>query len=93
MRTIERTSRFRKDFKRESKGRYREILGTELITAIELLLRDEPLPVRFVDHALSGEWLGYRDCHLKPDLVFIYRKSDPALLELARLGSHSELGF
>ena len=42
------------------------------------------------DHALGGAWRGFRDCHVKPDLVLIYRKSADALA-LARLGSHSEL--
>jgi mRNA interferase YafQ len=93
MRTIDRASRFRKDFKRESKGQYRDALRTELMTVLDLLLRDEPLPTRFADHALTGKWLGYRDCHVKPDLVLIYRKSKPNILELARLGTHSELGF
>jgi mRNA interferase YafQ len=93
MRTIRTASRFRKDLKRESKGRYRDALKTDLELVLNLLLHDEPLPARFVDHALVGEWLGYRDCHIKPDLVLIYRNSKPDLLELARLGSHSELDF
>ncbi|WP_213805606.1 type II toxin-antitoxin system YafQ family toxin [Granulicella sp. dw_53] len=48
-------------------------------------------PDRFRDHALSATWQGFRDCHIRPDLILIYRKSDPDMLELARLGSHSEL--
>jgi mRNA interferase YafQ len=40
---------------------------------------------------LSGEWAGYRECHLKPGLLLIYRKPDAGSLRLARLGSHSEL--
>jgi mRNA interferase YafQ len=43
------------------------------------------------DHPLSGDWAGYRDCHLKPDLQLIYKKTDDNVLRLARLGSHSEL--
>ena len=46
---------------------------------------------RHRDHDLSGEWAGYRDCHVKPDLVLILRKADADILRLARLGSHSEL--
>jgi mRNA interferase YafQ len=45
------------------------------------------------DHALSGEWKDHRDCHLKPDLVLIYRLPDVETLELVRLGSHSELSL
>ena len=49
------------------------------------------LPASNSDHALSGDWAGYRECHLKPDLLLIYRKPNAEVLRLARLGSHSEL--
>ena len=55
------------------------------------LATDAPLEPRYRDHELTGEWAGYRDCHVKPDLVLIYRKPDATNLRLARLGSHSEL--
>jgi len=58
-----------------------------------LLLEDKPLPQRAVDHALTGEWKDHRDCHIRPDLILIYRKPDNVNLELVRLGSHSELGL
>ncbi|MDD2676921.1 MAG: type II toxin-antitoxin system YafQ family toxin [Methylacidiphilaceae bacterium] len=51
----------------------------------------QPLNARYHDHDLSGDWAGYRECHIKPDLLLIYRKSDSDTLRLARLGSHSEL--
>jgi len=54
---------------------------------------DTPLPPRFRDHPLSGTWEDFRDCHIRPDLVLVYRKPDDDTLELVRLGSHSELGF
>ena len=56
-----------------------------------MLQADQPLPERFRDHALSGEWKDYRDCHVFPDLVLIYRKPYDNSLELVRIGSHSEL--
>ncbi|MGH6988435.1 MAG: type II toxin-antitoxin system YafQ family toxin [Stellaceae bacterium] len=58
-----------------------------------MLAADLPLPRRYFDHALSGEWQDFRDCHIRPDLILIYRKPDEATLELVRLGSHGELGF
>jgi mRNA interferase YafQ len=64
-----------------------------LMEAVNLLAVDEVLPQRYVDHPLVGEWKDYRDCHIRPDLVLIYRKPDEATLELVRLGSHSELGI
>ena len=50
-----------------------------------------PLPLRYHDHSLTGDREGYRDCHIRFDLVLIYRRIGTDLLELSRLGSHSEL--
>ncbi len=58
-----------------------------------MLVADENLPQRCHDHVLEGEWKDHRDCHMRPDLVLIYRKPDDQTLELVRLGSHSELGL
>lgn len=91
MRTIERTTAFKRDYKRESKGRYRASLDADLVPVLTALASDKALEARYRDHDLSGAWAGYRDCHIKPDLVLIYRKSAANILRLARLGSHSEL--
>jgi mRNA interferase YafQ len=93
MRTIERTGQFKRDYKRESKGRHRATIDTDLLAVVALLVSDQPLDVRLCDHALSGEWKDFRDCHIRPDLVLIYSKPDPDTLRLVRLGSHSELGL
>jgi len=93
MRKISRTSRFKKDFKRESKGQHRASLDADLSGVVSLLVEDRPLPEKFQDHPLSGEWTDHRDCHVKPDLVLIYRLPDAETLQLVRLGSHSELSF
>jgi mRNA interferase YafQ len=91
MRTIERSTAFKRDYKRESKGRHRATLDKELIALLTALANDIALEPRYHDHDLSGDWAGYRDCHVKPDLVLIYRKPDATTLRLARLGSHSEI--
>ncbi|EHQ53739.1 addiction module toxin, rele/stbe family protein [Ectothiorhodospira sp. PHS-1] len=91
MRTIDRSSAFKRDYKREAKGRYRATLDDELKPVLIALATDQTLDVRYRDHDLSGDWAGYRECHIKPDLLLIYRKSDPNTLRLARLGSHSKL--
>jgi mRNA interferase YafQ len=91
MRRIERTNAFRRDYKREKSGCYRLELEAVLILAVSLLADDKPLPERNRDHALGGEWRDHRECHLKPDLLLIYRKTDAEVLQLVRLGSHSEL--
>jgi mRNA interferase YafQ len=93
MRTIERTSSFKRDFKRiRTTPRHRDIAAL-LPEVLELLATDSPLPDRYRDHALSGNWKDHRDCHLKPDLVLIYRQPAIDVLQLVRLGSHSQLGL
>ena len=64
-----------------------------LVEAVNLLAVDAVFPRRYFDHPLAGEWSDHRDCHIRPDLILIYRKPDDATLELVRLGSHSELGI
>ncbi len=91
MRTIERSTAFKRDFKREAKGQYRSSLNSELGPVLSALLNDAPLAAKYRDHELAGDWVGYRECHIKPDLLLIYRKVDETMLRLARLGSHSEL--
>ena len=93
MRTVERTTQFKRDFKREMKGRHRPTLEADLVGMLRALVSDTPLAERYRDHPLAGEWSGFRDCHVKPDLVLIYEKPDPETLRLVRLGSHSELGW
>lgn len=93
MRTIKYTTAFKRDYKREKKGKHRLILEEEFTTILTMLASDNALPERNRDHALTGAWKDCRDCHLKPDLVLIYRKPDDESLDLVRLGSHSELGL
>ncbi|KAA9371100.1 type II toxin-antitoxin system YafQ family toxin [Ochrobactrum quorumnocens] len=96
MRTIKLTSRFKKDLKRERKGRYRSTLEADLFDVMDMLSSDAVLPEKYRDHALTGDWKDHRDCHIKPDLVLIYQKTDDdelLILQLVRLGSHSELGL
>jgi mRNA interferase YafQ len=93
MRTVRYTSRFRRDYRREKSGRHGRRLDAELLETVTMLVKDEQLPRRYFDHPLGGEWSDHRDCHIRPDLILIYRKPDNASLELVRLGSHSELGL
>jgi mRNA interferase YafQ len=93
MRTIRQTSSFKRDLKREAKGKHRRSLQTDFTKIIEILARDLQLPENYRDHALAGDWKDHRDCHVKPDLVLIYRKPDPDTVQLVRLGSHAELGI
>ena len=93
MRTIERTGQFKRDFKREAKGQHRLTLQADLTAVVMALANDQALDPRLHDHGLTGDWKDHRDCHIKPDLVLIYRLPDQGRLQLVRLGSHSELGL
>jgi len=85
---LEYSSPLKKDFKKIAKLPIPDIV--EAGHVIKQLQLGETLAEKYVDHALSGNWQGYRDCHIKPDLVLIY-KIDDDTLKLARIGSHSEL--
>ncbi len=90
---IERTSQFKRDFKREAKGQHGATLQPAFIEVLNALINNKTLAEKYRDHALTGEWKDHRDCHIKPDLVLIYRKPGDEHLQLVRLGSHSELGL
>lgn len=82
-----RSGQFRRDVKRMEKrgkdlGKLRELLG--------LLIAGNELPASYKDHPLKGDWKGYRDAHIEPDWLLIYRVTDDEL-QLARPGSHSDL--
>lgn len=93
MRVIEKTGQFKRDYKRECKGQHRLVLDASLLAVLRLLIQDKPLPTKYRDHPLSGDWSDHRDLHIKPDLVLIYRLPDNGTLQLVRMGSHSELGL
>jgi mRNA interferase YafQ len=57
---------------------------------ILLLIEGKPLPPRYRDHPLSGEWKHFRDCHIEADWVLIY-KAEGDDLHLTRIGTHSDL--
>ena len=65
---------------------------TEVDTVIEKLLTGKSLEKKYRDHALVGNYKGCRDCHIRPDLVLIYKKdNDILVLTALRIGTHSEL--
>ena len=93
MRAIERTKQFKRDYKREARGRHRASLDDDLVPVVKALAQDALLEHRHRDHALGGEWADHRECHLRPDLLLIYRRLDVGVLQLVRLGSHAALGL
>ena len=88
MLTLAYSTQFKKDFKKIAKLQIPDVV--EVGHVIKQLQLEQVLPEKYVDHPLSGNWIGYRDCHVKPDLVLIY-KIDKTSLKLARIGAHSEL--
>ena len=83
------TTQFKKDFKLAMKRSMKIELLEEVIA---MLAMGETLPDTHKDHALTGNWVGHRECHILPDWLLIYRIEDEVLvLTLARTGTHSDL--
>jgi len=62
----------------------------KLRTLMALLIDEKPLPERYRDHPLKGAWAGFRDAHIEPDWLLVYRIEGDEL-QLARTGTHSDL--
>jgi mRNA interferase YafQ len=91
MRTIEWTSAFKRDYKRAKATPQHRDIETLLPELVSLLADNKALEEKHRDHGLGGNWKGHRECHLKPDLLLIYKLPDEKTLRLVRMGSHSEL--
>lgn len=80
-------------FKRDYKLAIKRHLDIDLLdNVIRCLSNGEPLPEKHKDHALTGNWVGHRECHILPNWLLIYRiDGDVLVLTLARTGSHSDL--
>ena len=81
------SKQFKKDFKKINKDD--KII---LKNIVDKLANNETLDSKYKDHALKGNYIGFRECHIKPDLLLIYRKRDDILeLYLASLGNHNNI--
>ena len=81
------TTRFKKEVKKAAR---QQKDMPRLGAVLDLLQAEKPLPERNLDHALTGNYEGHRECHLSPDWLLIY-KIEYGTLILVRTGSHSEL--
>lgn len=80
---------FKKDYKRMLK---RGCNPQNLQDVLSFLVNQQPLPEKYRDHYLSGNYAGYRECHIEPDWLLIYKIfNDKLVLVLTRTGSHSDL--
>ena len=91
MRLVRETRAYKKGFQREERGQYRFVIRDELPTVIEMLAADISLPTKYRDHVLTGDWLGHGECHIRPDLLLVYLKTNDNELYLVEIGSHSEI--
>ena len=89
MLTIRYETSFKKDYKRAKRRGYNLCLIEEVI---RLLVQQEPLPERYKEHSLIGNYAGYRECHITPDWLLVYKiKDNELILVLSRTGTHSDL--
>ena len=88
---VKETSQFKKDYRlAKRRGQNIQLLKDVVIQ----LANNQPLPEKNRDHALKGDWKGFRKCHVTPDWLLVYKKeNDVLVLTLTRLGSHSDLNF
>lgn len=87
MRKLARSKDFDRDFRKVD-------LSDELLEVLSCLANDLPLDPKYKDHALTGNWKDYRECHIKPDLLLVYRKETidgKDMLKVARLSNHSNI--
>lgn len=83
------TNQFRKDYKKVKKRGYDVNL---LENVIQILLEEKKLPVRYREHELTGNYKGFRECHIMPDWLLIYSiEKDKLILTASRTGAHSDL--
>ena len=82
------SNQFKKDFKKVRNLPLLELKN--IFEVISVLEKDMTLDIKYKDHELSGNWANFRECHIKPDLLLIYKINSDEL-QLARLGSHSDL--
>lgn len=86
---IEMSTRFKKDYKLIQKRGYDTSLLKEVI---DILANGKQLPEKYLDHPLSGDYTGCRECHIQPDWLLVYRiEKNLLILGLTRTGTHSDL--
>lgn len=82
------SSQFKKDFKKIRKSPLPDL--KVIFEVVSILEQEATLDVKYKDHDLIGNWSSFRECHIKPDLLLIYKRT-PTKLQLARIGTHSDL--
>ncbi|MBQ4607158.1 MAG: type II toxin-antitoxin system YafQ family toxin [Clostridia bacterium] len=88
---LETTGQFRRDYKKMMKRGYDRTL---LEKVVDILLAEKTLPAKYRDHALTGNYTGFRECHIQPDWLLIYQiQKGELVLTAFRTGTHSDLFY
>ena len=87
MKQIEYSGQFKRDVKLAQK-RGKDV--TKLKVLLSLLIEGEPIPAIYVDHPIKGDWRGFRDAHVEPDWLLIYKSTD-TLVRFERTGRHADV--
>lgn len=91
MLSLKMTNQFRKDLKLAKK---RGLNTQKLEQVLQTLLEKTPLDIRYRDHALTGDYIGFRECHVEPDWLLVYIVDHGQLiLTASRTGTHSDLFY
>lgn len=88
MKKLHPTTQFKKDFKRIEKE-HDKVAAFEMIA--DLLINEQPIPSEFRPHMLRGQYKGCMECHIENDFLLIWMDAESDIIELLRIGSHSEL--
>ena len=88
MKTLKTSTQYRKDLKRY-KNQPSKLNSLKIV--LEMLQNDQPIPREYKPHMLQGEYKGCMDCHIQGDYLLIWLDEEHDVIELVRLGSHSEL--
>ena len=82
---------FQKDIKRDqNSGKYKKVDFDKLKKVMDLLIEEKTIDDKYLSHLLIGNWLGYRECHIKSNWLLIY-KQDEKTINFARVGTHQQL--
>jgi len=88
MKKLQPTTQYKKDYKRIKNN---PVKVKALKEVLEMLINEQPIPEDYYPHMLKGEYKGCMECHIQGDFLLIWFDDEEDIIELVRLGSHSEL--
>ena len=88
MKKLQPTTQYKKDYKK-IKNNQQKVEDLKVI--LNKLIKEEPIPAEYLPHKLTGQYKGCMECHIQNDFLLIWIDDEHDIIELVRLGSHSEL--